>query len=294
MVQAGIDLTANEGLGGSRQPAGRARIQIPGQDRVVTAAVFVVSLVVVIFAWWGAARLFHVQSYILPTPGAVWQTGWAGVTASWGSANLLYQLMITLESAGLGFVIGTVLGVLVGGAAAQFRIFERIVWPYIFGLQSMPKVAIVPLLMIWFGFGLTPRVLLVALLVFFPVVVNTLAGMNLTDRGLVSLFAANRATQLDFFLKLRLKSALPLVYAGLEIGVVQALLGAVVSEFVAAQSGIGSTILQFQSVSNTAGAFACLVILAIVGVILYAVIRVIRGRVVFWQKSSFGTARGGA
>jgi NitT/TauT family transport system permease protein len=148
--------------------------------------------------------------------------------------------------------------------------------------------------MIWFGFGLTPRVLLVALLVFFPVVVNTLAGMNLTDRNLVNLFAANRATQLDYFLKLRLKSALPLVYAGLEIGIVQALLGAVVSEFVAAESGIGSTILQFQSVSNTAGAFACLVILAIVGVILYAVIRLIRNRVIFWQKSAFGTARGGA
>src|SRR6202044_636280 len=227
MVQAGIDLTANESLERSKKPGARARIQLPGRDRLVTAAIFVASLVVIIFAWWSAIKAFHIQKYILPEPSAVWQTGWAGVSAPWGSANLLYQLMITLESAGLGFLIGAALGVLVGGAAAQFRIFERIVWPYIFGLQSMPKVAIVPILMIWFGFGLTPRVLLVALLVFFPVVVNTLAGMNLTDRNLVSLFEANRATQLDFFVKLRLKSALPLVYAGLEIGVVQALLGAV-------------------------------------------------------------------
>lgn len=290
MVQADVDLTADGSLGPA-EPAGRARMQLPGHDRWITGTFFITSLVVMILAWWGATKAFHIQAYVLPTPAAVWHAGWGGVSAPWGPASLLYQFLITFKAAAFGFLIGSALGIVVGGAAAQFRIFERIVWPYIFGLQSMPKVAIIPLLMIWFGYGLTPRVLLVALLVFFPVVVNTLAGMNLTDRSLVNLFAANRATQFDYFVKLRLKSALPLVFAGLEIGIVQALLGAVVSEFVAAQTGIGSTILQFQAVSNTAGAFACLVILAVVGVILYAIIRVVRNRVVFWQKPASRSGR---
>jgi NitT/TauT family transport system permease protein len=268
-----------------RTPARRApRAEAGIRDRVQPVAIFLGSLVAVIAIWWAVVAIGNLPSYVLPSPGEVWSALWPGLTQNPGSpASLLHQFGITFKAAMIGLVSGAVAGTLVGMVAAQFRWVERILMPYVFAIQSMPKVAIAPLLMIWFGFGIATETLLAALLAFFPLVVNTFAGMNLADREQLRLFAALRATRTDVLFKLRLLTALPMILAGLEIAVVQALLGAVVAEFIAGQAGIGTQIVQFESVSNTAGVFAAIIVLAVAGILLHEIVKFARVKLVFWQ-----------
>jgi len=188
----------------------------------------------------------------------------------------------------IGLAVGASAGTLVGMVAAQFKLIERIFMPYVFALQATPKVALAPLLMIWFGFGGTTKAVLAGILAFFPLVVNTFAGMNLVDSERLRLFSSMRATRFDVMVRLRLMTALPLISAGFEIAVVQALLGAVVAEFIAGQDGIGTQIVQFQAVSNTAGVFAAIIVLSTSGVMLHALVRLARTKLIFWHSETSG------
>jgi NitT/TauT family transport system permease protein len=225
-------------------------------------------------------------SYLLPSPSEVWQSLWPGLTENPTSrASLLYQFSITFKAAMIGLFFGAAAGITVGMVAAQFKWLERITMPYVFAIQTTPKVAIAPLLMIWFGFGLASEAILAGILAFFPLVVNTFTGMHLVDRERLRLFAALRASRMQVMTRLRMMTALPMILAGLEIAVVQALLGAVVAEFIAGQAGIGTQIVQFQSVSNTAGVFAAIIVLAAAGILLHTIVKFARTRFIFWHNA---------
>lgn len=260
-------------------------------DRSMTVITVITSMVLIVGAWWLWTTHGHVSGYIFPGPVSVAKSLWYGITDPIPSANLLHEFGITLEAAMVGLVVGAAAGVVIGALSAQFALAERLFMPYVFGVQTMPKVALAPLIFIWFGFGQMPKEIMAGLLAFFPVVVNTHAGMNLIDREARDLFTALRASRFQEMVKLRLPTALPLIFAGLEIGVVNALLGAVVSEFIAGQNGIGTTMIKLQSVSNTPGIFACLVILAVAGIVLHSIVRVIRLKVVFWIPAQHGRAK---
>lgn len=247
-------------------------------------AVLVTSFVCFVLLWWATVKIGDIPSYILPSPAAVWDALWPGLTQDpTSNSSLLYQFSITFKAAMYGLVVGALAGVTIGMLAAQFKPVERVLMPYVFAIQSTPKVAIAPLLMIWFGFGITAEAILAGLLAFFPMVVNTFAGMNMADREQLRLFAALRATKGQIMVRLRFMTALPMILAGLEIAVVQALLGAVVAEFIAGQSGIGTQIVSFQSVSNTAGVFAAIIVLAVAGILLHAIVKLARTKLIFWQ-----------
>lgn len=282
-----IDNSVQHEIGGSpparRTKKARSRQRQRQRDRGLTAVTVVSSAVVVVFLWWLIVRESHTPSYVVPSPVSVAQTLWKGLTVSPASSqSLLHQFGSTFEAAMIGLGVGGVIGVAIGAVAAQFRWLERLLMPYVFGFQTMPKVAIAPLLMIWFGFGQTSKAMLAGTLAFFPLVVNTFTGMNLVEREHLQLFTSLRASKMDFMLRLRLPGALPMVMAGLEIAIIQALLGAVVAEFIAGQSGIGTEIVLFEQTSNTSGIFAVLVILAVAGALLHAIVRYIHRRVVFW------------
>jgi len=275
MVSLGASRRALIGSTGARLHLGR---------QGASALIFVVSLALFVTAWWAVVTVADVKSYILPSPGEVWQALWPGLTENPTSrASLLYQFAITFKAAMIGLVVGAAAGILVGMVAGQFRWFERIFMPYVFAIQSTPKIAIAPLIMIWFGFGITSESILAGILAFFPLVVNTFAGMNMVDREQLRLFTALRASKRDIMVRLRLMTALPLILAGLEIAVVQALLGAVVAEFIAGQNGIGTQIVLFQSVSNTAGVFAAIIVLAVAGIALHGIVKFARTKLIFWQ-----------
>lgn len=258
----------------------------PGGRRWKTTLTFLASFALLVTVWWLITAYGGVQDYLLPAPDAVARSLVAGLTEPLTSeASILYQFGETFRAAFIGLLSGGLLGILIGTIAAQSALLERLLMPYVFALQSMPKVAIAPLLMIWFGFDLTSKTILAAILVFFPMVVNTFTGMNLASREHVRLFASLRASRLDVIFRLRLPTALPLILAGVEIAVVQSLLGAVVAEFIAGQAGIGTLIIRYQSVNDTASVFAALVVLAVAGVLMHTIVRFCRLRLVFWNRA---------
>ena len=187
-----------------------------------------------------------------------------------------------MSNAAVGFAIGTGLGLLLGSLMAESRTIEKLVMPYAFALQSLPKVAIAPLVVIWFGFGDGSKVAIAALLAFFPVLINSFTGLRSVEPERLDLMRSLSATRFETYRIVKLPNAAPFIFAGLDMAVVYALLGAIVAEFLGAQQGMGVVITQAQSVSDVAGVFAALAILGVLGIVLHGAVRRLERRVVHW------------
>ena len=244
-------------------------------------------LVLAILAVWEAAvRLFDIPAFILPAPSNV-------VTALWrGLASTLYvdHLRITVVETLLGFVFGSVLALVLGTMIALSRRAEYYLYPFIVMFQAMPKVALAPLIIVWFGLGLTSKVAQAAVTAFFPLMVNTIAGLRSADEDRVSLMRSLDASELQILTMLRLPSAMPFIMAGFEIAMVLSLIGAIVAEFVGAQRGLGVLIMSMTFTMDVAGQFSVLLLLSLLGLLLNWVIVAIRRRLLFWDPAQKMTA----
>jgi NitT/TauT family transport system permease protein len=241
-------------------------------------------LAVSLLAWEGIVRGAQVQAFILPPPSQV-------VVALYrGFASGLYvkHLQVTLLETVLGFAVGSALGFLLGTAVAMNRYVEYFLYPYIVMFQSLPKVALAPLIVIWFGLGLTSKVINAALVAFFPLLVNTMVGLRSADEDRVNLMRSLAASETQVFWMLRLPNALPFVMAGLDIAMILALIGAIVAEFTGATSGLGMLILSMTYTMDVSGQFSVLLILSVVGLLLNRIVSVVRRRVLFWDPSEKG------
>lgn len=238
-----------------------------------------VTLVAIIATWALVVSWFRVPNYILPTPAGVLKA------LSVGYVDGVYwpHLLATVQAISLGYAIGCSLALVLGALAADSRTFERYVYPYIVGLQSTPKVALAPLIIAWFGFGLASKVVIVALICFFPVFVNTIVGVRQTDPNLIDLLRVFSASRLHVFFHVKLPAAAGHIFAGLEISVVLSLIGAVVSEFVGSQRGLGNLIQASSQNLDVAATMAVLLTLAIMGVCGTVGVRWLHGRCVFWE-----------
>ena len=242
-------------------------------------------LIVLLAAWVSAVRLMHVPAYILPAPESVLRALWAGLAVNPASPQGYYlPLWSTLSNAAAGFAIGTGMGLLLGSLMAESRMIEKLLMPYAFALQSLPKVAIAPLIVIWFGFGDGSKVAIAALLAFFPVLINSFTGLRSTEPERIDLMRSLSATRFETYRIVKLPNAAPFIFAGLDMAVVYALLGAIVAEFLGAQQGMGVVITQAQAVSDVAGVFAALVILGALGIVLHTSVRRLEHRVVHWGR----------
>jgi NitT/TauT family transport system permease protein len=188
----------------------------------------------------------------------------------------------------LGFAVGSALGFLLGTAVAMNRYVEYFLYPYIVMFQSLPKVALAPLIVIWFGLGLTSKVINAALVAFFPLLVNTMVGLRSADEDRVSLMRSLSASNTQIFWMLRLPNALPFVMAGLDIAMILALIGAIVAEFTGATAGLGMLILSMTYTMDVSGQFSVLLILSVVGLLLNRLVYLVRRRVLFWDPSEKG------
>jgi NitT/TauT family transport system permease protein len=257
------------------------------RNLAVAASSLVGSLVVGFVLWEVAVIFFQMPSYVLPSPRAVLVALADGLAQSpTNRAGFWYHLEDTLEATFAGFVIGSALGLVLAAAMAEFRPIERLLFPYIAAIQSLPKVAIAPLYVIWFGYQIESKIAMAATLAMFPVLLNALQGFLSVDRDRLELMASLDASRWQAFWLVKLPASLPLIFAGLNLGIVYALLGALVAEFIGAQRGMGVMVMQLQSVNDTAGVFAVLVVLAVVGYLLIASMRFIQHRVVFWSSDS--------
>ena len=242
------------------------------------------SLATLLLLWELAVSSFDIPKYVLPTPVGVWQALVAGLVDDPGSpASFWYQLTSTLHATVLGFLIGGFLGVLIAALMAEFRLVQKFVFPYVVGFQSLPKVAIAPLYVIWFGYQLEPKVAMSATLTLFPVLLNSLEGFSSTENDRLELLASLDASRWQTFWFMKFPSALPFVFTGLNLGIVYSLLGTIVSEFIGAQRGMGVVITQLQMVADTAGVFAALIVLAVTGYVLISIMRILQARFVFWS-----------
>jgi NitT/TauT family transport system permease protein len=244
-------------------------------------------LVVAIFAVWeGTVRIFGIAAFILPAPSSVLLALWRGI------ASRLYveHLYITVAETLLGFLFGSLLALALGTFIALSRRVEYFLYPFIVMFQAMPKVALAPLIIVWFGLGLTSKVAQAAFTAFFPLMVNTIAGLRSADEDRVALMRSLGASEMQVFTILRVPTAMPFIMAGFEIAMVLSLIGAIVAEFVGAQKGLGMLIMSMTFTMDVAGQFSVLLILSLLGLLLNSVIVVIRRRILFWDPSQKMTA----
>ena len=237
--------------------------------------------------WEAVVRGFDIPAFILPPPSQVAMALWRGFASGLYLQHLAHTLLETM----LGFVAGSALGLILGTLVAMSRPVEFFLYPYIVMFQSLPKVALAPLIVVWFGLGLTSKVINAALIAFFPLLVNTMVGLRSADEERVSLMRSLAASERQIFWMLRLPNALPFVMAGLDVAMIFALIGAIVAEFVGAQAGLGMLIQSMNFSMDVAGQFSVLLILSILGLILNSIIVGIRRRVLFWDEREKAEAR---
>ena len=232
-----------------------------------------------LFALWeGIVRFFAVPSYIFPAPSAVTVALWQGIV----NGAYTKALIVTTNEIVVGLFLGSLIGILLGFAMVSIPRLDRLIYPYVVASQTVPKVAIAPLFIVWFGLGIESKIIIVALTCLFPLLVNTMAGMRATDPGRVALVRALCGSRPQLLWYVQLPSALPYIFAGLHTAVVLSVIGAIVGEFVGAKQGLGVMVLQANFNLDLAAVFALLVILALMGVILSGIVSWLEKRVCFW------------
>jgi len=226
-------------------------------------------------------RLADIPPFILPPPSKVFVALWKGLS----TGVYLRHLAVTATETLLGFALGAVLGLVVGTLVALNRYVDMLAYPYVVAFQSLPKVALAPIIAVWFGLGITSKVVNAALVAFFPLLVNVIAGLRSADEDRVDLMRSLAATETQIFWKLRLPSALPFIIAGVDIAIVFSLIGAIVGEFVGANEGLGYLIRAYEFQLDVSGSFSVLIVLAVTGLVLHKTVVAVRRRVLFWDPS---------
>lgn len=246
----------------------------PLKRRVFIAAFFVL----VIALWHFAVSLSGVSHLIFPGPLSVVNS----LITGFSSGEIPKHMWVTLYEILMGFAVGATLGFLLGAMIGQSALMEAVFYPYVVAFQTVPKVAVAPLFVLWFGFGMTSKVIITATIVFFPVLANTIVGLRSAPRDQIELMKAFTASSWHVFRMVRLPHALPYVFAGLDIGIVLAVIGAIVGEFVGAQAGLGYLILQRNFSMDASGMFAILIVLSVIGTVLHSIVRWLAQRLIFW------------
>ena len=238
-----------------------------------------ISLIVLIFLWEMVCRAGLVAPIILPAPSDVFVELFN--EAGWYASQAWYTLLITLA----GFACAVVGGVLIAVALVSSRFFERYFYPLIIAFNSIPKVALAPLFVIWLGTGSEPKILIAFMIAVFAVIIDTVHGLRSVPPDLIDLGRVLKGSPLSFFLKVKLPSALPSIVAGLKVALSLALVGTIVGEFVSSQKGLGYIIMSAQGSFDTVRVFASLSILALMGVVLYGVLAWVESKVIAGRRA---------
>ncbi len=236
-----------------------------------------------ISAWEFAVASGLINSIMIPRPSAI---GAAIVDLYVLKGTIYRHFFITLSEAVLGFLIGAGIAVGLAVASSLSEPFKRYVTPYAIVLNVTPGIALTPVIIAWFGYGIGSKIALAAILSFFPIFVNTLTGLIQIDEEREELFRSLGASRYQVFHKLRVPAALPLMFAGLKIGLTTALIGAVVAEFSQATDGVGVLMSRFSFQLNMAASLATLLSMTLIGLILFYSMEFLDDRIVFWRRES--------
>lgn len=264
--------------GGAKEQA-PARKMTSSARRVGRWAPLPISALAGLGLWEAAVRLSRPPAFILPSPGAVWGKFLSVLADGTLARNAVVTLGEVMAGLALGLVVASVLGYLL----AKSPPLEKLLTPYIVASQAVPVVAIAPLLVIWFGSGLRSRVLICALIVFFPVLVNTVVGLRSVERDLRDLMHSLKATRWQTVRKLEVPAALPILLSGLKIGATLSVIGAIVGEFVGSGRGLG-VLINFGRNYDTALSFVGVFSLVAIALALYGAVALLERALLRWKQ----------
>jgi len=228
--------------------------------------------------WQAYIEVKDLSPLVLPGPLRVLQA----LEEMFRTGFIWVHLRITLTEIILGFLLGSAFGIGLGVLLVQSQVVMRIANPYIIASQAAPKLALAPIFALWFGFGMAPKIFITALIVFFPLLENTVRGLGQVDADKLDLFRVLRANRRQTFVKLRLPNAMPFIFTGMRVGIVLAVVGAVVGEYVGANRGLGALIIASQGNFKTSEMFAVIVVLTVIGVLLYRVVEFVEWIYLRW------------
>lgn len=233
-----------------------------------------------IFIWKIAIFVFNFPEFILPQPETVFLS-WITL---FKSGQLLKHTGVTLYETLAGFVLGALLGIIPGYFIAKSKETEQILSPYLVALQTAPKIALAPLIIMWFGFGALSKIAIAALIVFFPILLNTVVGMRSVDKNLLDLMKILKASKAQVFLLIELPFSLPVLFAAFKTGITMAIIGSVIGEFVGSNAGLGYLIIYAAGIMDTTTVFLAIMQLTLLGIILYLIIDFLEGVIIPWYK----------
>jgi NitT/TauT family transport system permease protein len=249
-------------------------------SRTVKSALYpLLGVALIIVAWQLYVHIFTINRIVLPSPLDILQ---ASIT-HWDA--LLRESWPTFLESVLGFALAVVIGIPVAVCVATSRVLNLTLYPILIATQSVPKVAVAPIILVWFGLGMQSKLVIAFLVAFFPIVVDTAAGIRATPSGLLELARALRASPLQIFLKIQFPAALPFIFAGAKVAVTLALIGAVIGEFVGSVGGLGNLLLTANSQLDSPLAWAALAWLSVLGILLFAAVVIAERFVVPWPES---------
>ncbi len=240
------------------------------------------SLIGGLIIWQLAVKLTHLPAFILPAPLQVWGRLVEVVV----NGSLWSNTWVTIQEVILGLSLGTILAILLGYLVAKSRLVERLLSPYLVASQAIPVVALAPLLVLWFGPGMFSKVLICGLIVFFPVLVNTIVGVRAVPEELRDLMRSLHASHVQIMVYLELPAALPILLGGLRIGATLSVIGAVVGEFVGADKGLGFLVNIARGQYDTALVFVAIATLIAMALCLYGLVILFERRLLKWRLSS--------
>ena len=232
----------------------------------------------VILVWQAVTFFFSIQRWLLPSPWEVLRTLFSS------RALIARHTWVTAEEALIGFVAAVAVGFVLAVVIANWRLAERALYPYVIASQAIPIIAIAPVLVVWFGFGLLPKVIVIILITFFPVAVNTVDGLRNVDPEMMTLMRSLGASRWQIFRMVQLPSALPLFFSGAKIAAAVSVIGAILGEWVGATEGLGYLITRSSAQFLTARVFAAVLVLSLMGIALFYIVSCIERLATPWVR----------
>ncbi|MGO1885067.1 MAG: ABC transporter permease [Citricoccus sp.] len=242
-------------------------------------------LLLIFFSIWEVSvRVMEVSELVLPPPSQIFQTFMVMIQ----EPSTWEHILVTVQEISVGFAAGVIIGCIVGVILGKFPIIEVTVRPLIIAIEVIPKVALIPLFVIWFGFGMTSKVIIAAVLAFFPVMLNVLLGVRSVDAGQRDVMRSLNASRWHTFVHLELKSTMPNVFAGMESAIVLAVIGAIVGEYLGGNEGLGYLVVRTLNELDAPGLFAVIIMLAVLGLTMYFIVTSFKRVFIPWHESVYG------
>jgi len=239
----------------------------------------IATMIIVGVVWEVTTIALEIPSYFIPAPSKIWSAFWGNPSA------LMFHSGVTLLEAVSGLIIGSFLGALLGTGFAYSRLLTRGLLPFVIAANTIPVVAVAPIIILWFGHGIESKIVVTAFLSFFPLALNMMKGLQSYDRTVMDVFHVAAATPAQRFFKMRLPSALPFVFVGIKINVTFSVIGAIVAEFVQADKGLGFVIMTTYRTLNMPRLWAALIISAVIGLVFFAIVTAVERLTIPWHSS---------